>query len=132
MLPKYVRDSDLEKMFHVFSMDDALGQRNTLLLEMLYATGVRVSELVGIRVSDINLYDKTIHILGKGRKERVVFFGTYCDNVLRVYLEDGYKILNQKKSGYLFLNKFCFIYYTVLKINKQHLGCRRLFFSRLR
>lgn len=106
LLPKYVRDSDLEKMFHVFSMDDALGQRNTLLLEMIYATGVRVSELVGIRISDINLYDRTIHILGKGRKERVVFFGTYCDNVLRVYLEDGYKILNQKKSGYLFLNKF--------------------------
>ena len=105
LLPKYARDSDLEKMFHVYSMDDALGQRNTLLLEMLYATGVRVSELVGIRVGDINFYDKTIRILGKGRKERVVFFGTSCDQVLKVYLEDGYKILNQKESEYLFLNK---------------------------
>ena len=86
LLPKYARDSDLEKMFHAFSLDDALGQRNALVLEMLYATGVRVSELVNICVGDINLYDKTIHILGKGRKERVVFFGSYCEDVLRKYL----------------------------------------------
>lgn len=105
MLPKYARDSDLEKMFHAFSLDDALGQRNALVLEMLYATGVRVSELVHICVGDINLYDKTIHILGKGRKERVVFFGSYCEDVLRKYLNDGYLKLNQKQSKYLFLNK---------------------------
>lgn len=105
LLPKYAKDNDLEKMFHAFPLDNALGQRNTLLLEMLYATGVRVSELVSIRVSDINLYDKTIHILGKGRKERVVFFGSYCEDILRLYLSDGYKILNQKKSEYLFLNR---------------------------
>lgn len=105
LLPKYVRDSDLEKMFHAFSLDDVLGQRNALVLEMLYATGVRVSELVNICVGDINLYDKTIHILGKGRKERVVFFGSYCEDVLRKYLNDGYLKLNQKQSKYLFLNK---------------------------
>lgn len=105
MLPKYARDSDLEKMFHAFSLDDALGQRNALVLEMLYATGVRVSELVHICVGNINLYDKTIHILGKGRKERVVFFGSYCEDVLRKYLNDGYLKLNQKQSKYLFLNK---------------------------
>lgn len=105
LLPRYARDSDLEKMFHAFSLDDALGQRNALVLEMLYATGVRVSELVNICVGDINLYDKTIHILGKGRKERVVFFGSYCEDVLRKYLNDGYLNLNQKQSKYLFLNK---------------------------
>ena len=105
LLPKYARDSDLEKMFHAFSLDDVLGQRNALVLEMLYATGVRVSELVNICVGDINLYDKTIHILGKGRKERVVFFGSYCEDVLRKYLNDGYLKLNQKQSKYLFLNK---------------------------
>ena len=105
LLPKYARDSDLEKMFHAFSLDDVLGQRNALVLEMLYATGVRVSELVNICVGDINLYDKTIHILGKGRKERGVFFGSYCEDVLRKYLNDGYLKLNQKQSKYLFLNK---------------------------
>ena len=105
LLPKYARDSDLEKMFHAFSLDDAFGQRNALVLEMLYATGVRVSELVNICVGDINLYDTTIHILGKGRKERVVFFDSYCEDVLRKYLNDGYLKLNQKQSKYLFLNK---------------------------
>ena len=52
-LPKYIKDNDLEKMFLVFNLDDKLEQRNSLILEMLYATGIRVSELVNIKISDI-------------------------------------------------------------------------------
>ena len=104
-LPKYAKNSDLEKMFSVFDKSDCLGQRNALILEMLYATGVRVGELVSIRVSDINFFDHTIRILGKGRKMRMVFFGSYCEDVLNLYLHDGYCKLNTKNSDYLFLNK---------------------------
>ena len=104
-LPKYVKNNDLEKMFLVFDKKTALGQRNSLILEMLYATGVRVGELVHIKVSDINFYDRTITILGKGRKMRMVFFGSYCEDALRLYLNDGYLTLNKKRSDYLFLNK---------------------------
>ena len=72
---------------------------------MLYATGVRVGELVSIKVSDINLNDRSIKILGKGNKERYVSFGDYCDEILNKYLDDGYLLLNKKDSKYLFLNK---------------------------
>ena len=104
-LPKYVKEQDLEKLFCCFDREEALGQRNALILEMLYATGIRVGELVKIRIEDINFYDKTIKILGKGRKERIVFYGSYCEDAMNLYLHDGYASLNKKGLGYLFLNK---------------------------
>ncbi len=104
-LPKYAKNQDLEKMFSVFDKTNSLGQRNALILEMLYATGVRVGELVNIKLSDINSFDHTIRILGKGRKMRMVFYGSYCEDVLNLYLHDGYRSLNTKNSDYLFLNK---------------------------
>lgn len=105
-LPKYVRNSDIEKMFLCFNKEEALCQRNILILEMLYATGVRIGELVNIRVNDINLYDRTIKILGKGRKERIVIYGSYCKEALELYMRNGrYELLNGRKCDYLFLNK---------------------------
>lgn len=105
-LPKFVRSSDIEKLFSVFDKESAIGQRNSLILEMLYATGVRVSELVNIKLSDINKYDKTIKILGKGRKERVVVYGSYCEKAMELYLNSGrYELEKRGKSIYLFLNK---------------------------
>ena len=71
---------------------------------MLYATGVRVGELVSIKVKDIDLNNRNILILGKGNKERFVQFGEYCEDILKEYLKDGRKILNSKDSEYLFLN----------------------------
>ena len=69
---------------------------------MLYATGVRVSELVNIKIKDISS-DNTIKILGKGNKERIVRFGDYCSEILKMYLNDGHYKLNGS-SEYLFLN----------------------------
>jgi len=104
-LPKYIKDNDLEKMFLVFNLDDKLEQRNSLILEMLYATGVRVSELVNIKISDINFYDNTIKILGKGNKERIVVYGSFCADSLERYLKDGRQKLLKSDTDYLFLNK---------------------------
>lgn len=105
VLPKYVKENDLEKMFSVSNLDNPLGQRNRLILEMLYATGVRVSELINIRVSNINFYDNTVKILGKGNKERIVIFGSFCDDILKLYLNDGRKKLLREETDFLFLNK---------------------------
>ncbi len=105
VLPKYAKDNDLEKLFASFDRGKPLGQRNALILEMLYATGIRVSELVNIRLSDINYYDRTIKILGKGRKERVVFYGSCCEDALNLYLKIGREQLRKQATDYLFLNK---------------------------
>lgn len=104
-LPKYAKNDDLEKLFQCFDKKTSLGQRNALILEILYATGIRVSELVNIKLNDINTYDRTIKILGKGRKERIVIYGSYCEDSLNLYLSDGRTKLLKSKNDYLLLNK---------------------------
>ena len=106
-LPHFIQNEDLEKMFKIPNKKTPLGQRNLLIIEMLYATGVRVSELVNIKVKDIDKYNHIIKILGKGSKERIVIYGSFCSDILELYLNDGRKqLLNNKDSEYLFINKF--------------------------
>lgn len=101
-LPRFFFYNELEELFNTPKLNTPLGQRDRLILEMLYATGVRVSELVNIKLKDISS-DNTIKILGKGNKERIVRFGDYCSEILKMYLNDGHYKLNGS-SEYLFLN----------------------------
>jgi len=103
-LPRYFEYNELEELFEVPCLNTAIGQRDRLLLEMLYATGCRVGELVNIKVSDIDLGRRNIIILGKGNKERYVTYGEYCEDILKQYLNDGYHELNKDNNNYLFLN----------------------------
>lgn len=103
-LPRYFEYNELEELFNIPDLRRPLGQRDRLILEMLYATGLRVGELVNVKVTDIDLSRRIILVLGKGNKEREVTYGEYCDEVLRLYLSDGYKKLNIKNESYLFLN----------------------------
>ena len=103
-LPRYFEYNELEELFLVPDTNTSLGQRDLLLLEMLYATGVRVGELVNIKVKDIDLGRRNIIILGKGNKERFVTYGEYCEDILKRYLNDGYILLNKNNLDYLFLN----------------------------
>ena len=115
-LPKYIKDNDLEKLINSFDKEKPLEQRNILILEMLYATGIRVSELVNIKLNDIDTYNKSIKILGKGRKERIVFYGSFCEDILELYLADGRKKLIKENNEYLFLNK------NGTKISSRYIG----------
>ena len=103
-LPRYFEYNELEELLNVPDLRKPLGQRDRLILEMLYATGCRVSELVNMKVSDINTSMKNIIILGKGNKERIVEYGEYCEEALNMYLNDGYYRLNVHNNPYLFLN----------------------------
>ena len=103
-LPRYFEYNELEELFKVPDLKDPFGQRNRLILELLYASGMRVGELVSIKVKDINISEGTILILGKGNKERITHFGEYAKDILLLYLDDGYKKLNKKNLEYLFIN----------------------------
>lgn len=103
-LPRYFEYNELEEMFAVPDLRTALGQRDLLLLEMLYATGCRVGELVSIKIKDIDFGRRNILILGKGNKERFLNYGEYCEEALNNYLNNGYHELNKENNGYLFLN----------------------------
>ncbi|MCI8588991.1 MAG: tyrosine recombinase [Bacilli bacterium] len=104
-LPKFFEYSELKEMFAIPDLSNPLGQRNILILEMLYATGVRVSELVGIKIEDISFSEKTIRILGKGNKMRIVYFNEITLKRLQYYIENGRKSMDHKNLSYLFLNQ---------------------------
>jgi len=104
-LPKLVKEIDIDKMFGVPDTRNSLGQRNLLIVRMLYSTGVRVSELVNICIKDIDMNERTIRILGKGSKERIVIFGNNTKEILDLYLNNGRYKLSNGNNDYLFLNK---------------------------
>ena len=103
-LPRYFEYNELEELFSVPDLNTALGQRDRLILEIMYATGIRVGELVKIELKDINKSERTILIHGKGSKERIVNYGEYASDILGMYLNNGYKELNKFNSNYLILN----------------------------
>lgn len=104
-LPKFLKDDELNKLFSVCKYDTAINQRNSVIIELLYATGVRVSELVNIKLSDIDLNERIIKVLGKGSKERIVIFNNHTKKAIDIYLNEGYHVFNKVNSGYLILNK---------------------------
>lgn len=104
-LPRYFEYQELEELFNVPDKTNPLGQRNSLILEMLYATGIRVSELVNIKIDDIDLVNKKIIITGKGNKMRIVYFEDICKQALLLYMNDGYLKLNKNNLKYIFLDR---------------------------
>ena len=105
LLPKFLYYNELEEMFDAIDISTPLGKRNRCILEILYATGLRVSELVNIKLSDINYNDMSIKVLGKGNKERIVYFGSYAKEYLDTYIKNGRnEFLKGKTSDYLFIN----------------------------
>lgn len=102
-LPNFLSYEEMRLILDSIDDKDILDKRNKLIVELLYSTGIRVSELVNMKVSDINFTDKSIRVLGKGRKERIVYFGSYADEALKNYLDarndkNEYLILNHKKE----------------------------------
>ena len=105
VLPKFVQYNELEEMLEVSKLGD-FGERNNLIIELMYNTGVRVSELVNIKINDIDFENERIRILGKGSYERFVFYGDYAKSSLNKYINGlRHKLLNGKTNDYLFLNK---------------------------
>ncbi len=99
LLPKFLYYNELEELFNACDLSSFWGIRDRLLLEMLYATGMRVGELEKVKLKDINLYDNSIKILGKGNKERIVYFGEYAREVLDMYLKE-----RDDSCPYFFIN----------------------------
>ncbi|MBR3660503.1 MAG: tyrosine recombinase [Bacilli bacterium] len=103
-LPRYLSYDELLEIFHNLEIKTNYDLRNRLILELMYATGVRVSELVNIKVSDITMSNQSIRVFGKGSKERIVYFNNVCLKVLKDYLKI-YKEINKKNTDYLILNQ---------------------------
>lgn len=104
-LPNFLQSDELQKIFDSISLETPLGIRNRLIVELLYASGLRVSELTNLTIDNINISNKEIKVLGKGSKERIVFFGDYAKKYLELYLEESRPYLEtNKKTKKLLLN----------------------------
>jgi integrase/recombinase XerD len=88
-LPKALSENDVEALLAAPNMDEPIGLRDRAMLELLYACGLRVSELVGLELSQINLRQGVVRLFGKGNKERLVPMGQEAISVLELYLKQG-------------------------------------------
>lgn len=88
-LPKDLSEAQVERLLQAPLIDQPLELRDKAMLEVLYATGLRVSELVGLTMSDISLRQGVVRVIGKGNKERPVPLGEEAVYWLETYLEHG-------------------------------------------
>ena len=102
-LPQFFYEEEMEALFNTVSNDAKKGLRDRVVIELLYATGMRVSELVNIKVMDLDMNLPGVKVLGKGNKERFVPFGEFCRQSIEQYLEK-FKPLKSKRHPYLIVN----------------------------
>ena len=103
-LPKVLSEAQVEALLAAPLVDATLGQRDRAMLETLYATGLRVSELVGLKLHEVNFDMGVVRVFGKGSKERLVPLGEEAIDWLRLYLGDArISLLSGRQSDDLFV-----------------------------
>lgn len=103
-LPHFVHEEDMTKLLdHVAFTDDLEGSRNKLIIELFYGTGIRLSELIGLKESQVNLLDQTIKVLGKRNKERIIPFSKSIVPIIENYLLHRNKSVTRQNHGLLFV-----------------------------
>ena len=103
-LPKYLSISEVDKLLNI-PLNSEFDYRNKAMLELMYGTGLRVSELVSIEYSNIDFENSIIRINGKGKKERIIPLGEVASYYLKIYLSDyRSKLLKRNTYNQVFLN----------------------------
>ncbi|NLN50180.1 MAG: site-specific tyrosine recombinase XerD [Acholeplasmataceae bacterium] len=105
-LPDVLTVEEVFKLISSLKDDDPLTLRNIALLELIYGSGLRVSELLNLKVFDIHLVANYVKIIGKGNKERIVPLGQMSVVAIREYLAKGRPHLVKVENNYLFLNQY--------------------------
>ena len=101
-LPVFLSVDEVFKLLQSSQEGGVLFKRDRAILELLYSSGLRVSELSNIKILDIDKSQKVVKVIGKGSKERMVPFGSKADQAITEYLKSRYKL--NPKDDYLFLN----------------------------
>jgi integrase/recombinase XerC len=87
-LPAHLGEAEMSRLLEMPDPSSPLGRRDRAILELFYASGLRLSELVGLGLEDINLSSRVVRVLGKGGKERIVPFNKTTEEALRAWLKD--------------------------------------------
>ncbi len=102
-LPTFLTIEEAIKLLDI-EVNTPYDARNKAILELLYSSGLRISELINLEMANIDLESCLIRVMGKGRKERIIPLGDYAIEALKIYIEKYRSILNKKNSTYIFLN----------------------------
>ncbi len=98
-LPRHLRPGEIERLIEAPQVDEPFGRRDRALLELLYATGLRVGELVSLDRDDVDLTARVLRVLGKGSKERMVPFGRAAAEALAAWLRDWDEVRSRRKPA---------------------------------
>lgn len=103
-LPIYLTVEEVDKLLDI-EIKDAFSARNKSLLELLYATGLRISELINLEFKNIDLNECIVRIMGKGSKERIVPINDLAIKYLKIYVKDyRHKLVKIEQNNYVYLN----------------------------
>lgn len=102
-LPKVLSIDDVNKLLDI-ELTNKNDYRNKAMLELMYSTGIRISELINIKIHDINIENCTLKVMGKGSKERIIPLGDYAIEYLKLYINGYRKDFIKFNTDYLFLN----------------------------
>lgn len=102
-LPEYLTEEEVGKLLDV-EVKSPYDYRNKTILELLYSSGIRISELVNIKTPNYDSEECLIRIMGKGSKERIVPLGDYAVNIMNDYMNNYRPLINKKHTDYIFIN----------------------------
>ena len=102
-LPEYLTEEEVGKLLDV-EVKSPYDYRNKTILELLYSSGIRISELVNIKTPNYDSEECLIRIMGKGSKERIVPLGDYAVNIMNDYMNNYRPLINKKHTDYVFVN----------------------------
>ena len=102
-LPEYLIEEEVGKLLDV-EVKSPYDYRNKTILELLYSSGIRISELVNIKTPNYDSEECLIRIMGKGSKERIVPLGDYAVNIMNDYMNNYRPLINKKHTDYVFIN----------------------------
>jgi len=97
-IPTHLSEPEIARLIEMPSTADPLGRRDRAILELFYASGLRLSELVGINLEDLNLSSRMVRVMGKGGKERLLPFNQNAATALRAWLADRAAILAERQA----------------------------------
>ena len=98
-LPIFIEEDQIASLLNEVQFEEGfIGQRNKLIIELFYVTGIRLSELINIKISDVDFNNQSIKVLGKRNKERIIPLSSNVVNDLNIFIE------NKHKNKYLFTN----------------------------
>lgn len=105
-LPSFVEEKHLHELFHQIPFPEGWkGVLHKTVLQMFYATGIRLSELINLKMTQLDLHQKILKIYGKGNKERVIPISSELEAQLKIYLEERSQLPSQPQGPHLFVNE---------------------------